>query len=112
MLPLPREEGVPIFRMWCDTWGPGCRWKWIEDHTERSAWIAAVVAAGAFLIAIGVSIFLKNRLAQQEIAKEKGEDVEKAADTGVSLRHDQSVKLMPCGTTPEPRLAAIRSCTV
>lgn len=62
-----------------------CRWKWIKDHTERSAWIAAVFAAGAFLIAIGVSAWLKNHLAAREANKGKESDVEKGSDGTHSL---------------------------
>jgi len=56
------------------------QWKWIKDHTERSAWIAAVIGAAAFLIAIGVSFWLKSHLAGKEAAKAKGEDIEKGEE--------------------------------
>lgn len=58
--------------------GSLCRWKWIEDHTERSAWIAAVVASVAMLISVGIAFWLKGYLARQEEAKAK--DVEKGVD--------------------------------
>eukprot|EP00892_Ulva_mutabilis_P005853 jgi/Ulvmu1/363/UM001_0370.1 len=53
------------------------QWKWIKDHTERSAWIAAVVGAVALVISAFVSFWIKKRLHSQEVAKKEGGDVEK-----------------------------------
>lgn len=54
-----------------------CRWKYIEDHTERSAWIATIVAAASLLLAVGVSYWLKQRMATQEANKKADGDIEK-----------------------------------
>lgn len=60
-----------------------CRWAYIEDHTERSAWIAAIVAVVSMVIAFGVSFWLKQRMAAQEANKKADGDIEKGADAGV-----------------------------
>jgi phosphate/sulfate permease len=53
------------------------QWSYVDEHTDRSAWIAAIIAGFFFLVTIGVTIWLRNKL---DIAHEKGEeaDIEKA----------------------------------
>ena len=63
------------------------QWDWIKDHIERSAWIAAVIAAACFIITIFISIWLKKQLDADHANKEAADmDAEKnggVAEKGV-----------------------------
>ena len=72
------------------------QWEWIKDHTERSAWIAAVIAAVSFVVTIFISILLKKRLDADHSDKQAAaEDAEKnggVVEKGV-LRSSATVAL-------------------
>ena len=61
----------------------GCRWDYLEDRIDRSAWIAAVIATVSFVVMIFVSMWLKRRLDDSyEAERQKQEDQEKGVHKG------------------------------
>jgi phosphate/sulfate permease len=53
------------------------QWKYVEDRTDRSAWIAAIIGVVSVILAAVLGVFLKKKvLAALEHAKTAPEDVE------------------------------------
>lgn len=75
-----------------------CRWNYLTERIDRSAWIAAIIATVSFIVMIFVSVWLKKGMDERrEQQKQKQEDIEKGIHEGV-------LALLPCTVLHDPWL--------
>jgi solute carrier family 20 (sodium-dependent phosphate transporter) len=77
---LPLLTGVCVFinAFYVLDKGINKQWSFVDDRTDRSAWIAAIIAVVATILTAGLSAFLKKKADQQ--AKDVENGVEKPSD--------------------------------